>query len=99
MSDNKTFIGMVSMVNNISEGYESNKCFYEYVNMLESVDSVEDSIEESDEMSKELEDKREEYVLELKNKKDYFQKRYGEDWESVMYGTATNLAKKDLGID
>jgi len=86
------------MIQNISDGNEVNDSFNEYMNMLESVDNVETLVDES-EMSKELEDKREEYVLELKKKKSYFQKRYGDEWESVMYGTATNLAKKDLGVD
>ena len=98
MSDNKNFISMVNMINNISKQEETNHCFNEYVNMLEPVESVE-NISEDSEMSKELENKREEYVLELKKKKDYFKDRYGDEWESVMYGTATNLAKKDLGMD
>lgn len=98
MSDNKHFISMVELIQNISDSTEMNESFNQYMNMLESVDDVETPVEES-EMTKELEDKREEYVLELKKKKKYFQKRYGEDWESVMYGTATNLAKKDLGMN
>lgn len=41
----------------------------------------------------------EDKVLELKKNKDSFKDRYGDDWENVMYGTATNLVKKELGID
>ena len=96
---NKNFVGMVNMINNISSGLNEQDSLNEYLKMLESVDSLEDSEElEETEMTKELEDKREEYVLELKNKADYFKKRYGDDWEDVMYGTATNLAKRDLGM-
>lgn len=99
MSNDKNFVGMVELINNISEGNVSNKSsLNEYINMLESVEIIENSIEESD-GSDELESKREEYMKDLKDKEDYFKKRYGDDWESVMYGTATNLAKKDLGID
>ena len=36
--------------------------------------------------------KREEIVLSLKKKKKDFQDRYGDDWENVMYATATKLA-------
>ena len=32
----------------------------------------------------------------IRNKKD-FKKRYGKDAESVMYGAATNIAKKNRG--
>ena len=36
--------------------------------------------------------KREEIVLSLKKKKKDFQDRYGDDWENVMYATATKMA-------
>ena len=36
--------------------------------------------------------KREEIVLSLKKKKKDFQDRYGDDWENVMYETATKMA-------
>jgi len=99
MSDNN-FVGMVKMINNISSGLgDTQDTLKEYVNMVESLElyESEEDLEET-EMTKELEDKREEYVLELKKKADYFKKRYGDDWEDVLYGTATNLAKKDLGM-
>jgi len=98
--NNKNFVGMVDMINNISSGLNEQESLNEYLTMLESVQTFEESDEdlEETEMTKELEDKREEYVLELKKKSDYFKKRYGDDWENVMYGTATNLAKKDLGM-
>jgi predicted RNA-binding protein with EMAP domain len=97
--NNKNFVSMVNMINNISSGLNEQDSLNEYLTMLESVQSFEegDDLEET-EMTKELEDKREEYVLELKKKSDYFKKRYGDDWENVMYGTATNLAKRDLGM-
>ena len=104
MSENKKFVSMVNMINDIGEEtYDIRESLNDYLNMVESIDLAESQEEDLDEaegeMSKELEDKREEYVLELKKKADYFKKRYGDDWENVMYGTATNLAKKDLGMD
>jgi len=39
-------------------------------------------------------DKREDYLKNLKKNKKELVKRYGKDAESVMYGRATNLAKK-----
>jgi len=39
-------------------------------------------------------DKREDYIKNLKKNKKELVKRYGKDAESVMYGRATNLAKK-----
>jgi hypothetical protein len=39
-------------------------------------------------------DKREEYLKDLKKQKKNLVKRYGKDAEAVMYGRATNLAKK-----
>jgi hypothetical protein len=39
-------------------------------------------------------DKREEYLKDLKKQKKNLIKRYGKDAEAVMYGRATNLAKK-----
>lgn len=98
MSNSKNFISMMNMIDKISEQTENKCSFNNYMNMVESVEEVEHSVEES-ETNEELESRREEYVKELKDKEEYFKKRYGEDWESVMYGTATNLAKKDLGMD
>lgn len=56
-----------------------------------------DPIHESH-MTPELQKKQEEYVMKLKKNADSFKDKYGEDWESVMYATATKLAKNDLGI-
>lgn len=39
--------------------------------------------------------KREEIVKELKKKKDEFKDNYGDDWENVMYATATKTAMKE----
>lgn len=36
--------------------------------------------------------KRDDYADDLPDAE--FKKRYGDDWESVKYGTATNMAKK-----
>ena len=47
-------------------------------------------------------DKKEKYVKGLKKRAKDFKKRYGSDYKSVMYGTATNMAKRDAteeGID
>ena len=52
----------------------------------------------TDKESEKLDKKREEIVLDLKDRKKEFKDRYGDDWESVMYGTATNIAKKELGL-
>jgi hypothetical protein len=46
------------------------------------------------ELTKGEEKNREKTVKSLKKDKAGFKKRYGKDWESVMYGTATNIAKK-----
>lgn len=44
-------------------------------------------------------DKVEEKVKELKGETENFKQKYGDEWESVMYATATNMVKKELGID
>lgn len=40
--------------------------------------------------------KKEEIVLSMKKKKKEFQDRYGDEWESVMYATATKMAKESI---
>lgn len=102
--NNQRFIGMVDLVNRVSEGKSTNdrKCLREYLDMVDSVQVLEtttETIREADDSSKALVDKREEYMKDLKDREDYFKDKYGDEWESVMYGTATNLAKKDLGMD
>lgn len=57
----------------------------------------EDTLEEAH-LTPELTDKIEQYVHKLKPKMSEFQDKYGDSAESVMYGTATKLAKNDLGI-
>lgn len=52
------------------------------------------AIVREEKMTKSQLDKREEIVKTLKGKKDEFVKKYGDDWESVMYATATKLAKE-----
>lgn len=44
-------------------------------------------------LSASQESKREEYVMKLKKSADDFKNRYGDDWESVLYATATKMAK------
>lgn len=44
------------------------------------------------ELSKAEIKQRDEYADEMPDAE--FKKRYGDDWESVKYGTATNMAKK-----
>ena len=56
-------------------------------------DDFESLLERS--LSPEEEDKKEYYVKKLKKRKPEFKKRYGADWKSVMYGTATNMAKNN----
>jgi hypothetical protein len=41
------------------------------------------------------ENDKEYYVKKLKKKTPDFKTRYGDDWKSVMYGTATNMAKNN----
>ena len=41
------------------------------------------------------EEDKEYYVKKLKKRTPEFKKRYGADWKSVMYGTATNMAKNN----
>ena len=40
-------------------------------------------------------DKKEKYVKSLKKRAKDFKKRYGDDYKSVMYATATKMAKRD----
>jgi hypothetical protein len=47
-------------------------------------------------MSKKEKNKREKYVKGMKKSKKDFKDRYGEDGESVMYATATKMAKGDV---
>ena len=47
-------------------------------------------------LSKKEKNKREKYVKGMKKSKKDFEDRYGEDGESVMYATATKMAKKGL---
>jgi hypothetical protein len=51
---------------------------------------------EEKKLSKKQMKKREKYVKGMKKSKGDFEKRYGEDGESVMYATATKMAKKDV---
>lgn len=53
---------------------------------------------EESHLTPELTDKIGEYVNKLNPKMSEFQDKYGDSAESVMYGTATKLAKNDLGI-
>ena len=45
-------------------------------------------------LTKSEEEKKEEIVMSMKDKKSEFKKRYGDDWKSVMYATATKIAQK-----
>jgi len=65
--------------------------------VVESVLIPTDKLEEAH-LTPELTDKIEEYVNKLNPKMSEFQDKYGDSAESVMYGTATKLAKNDLGI-
>lgn len=46
----------------------------------------------SEELTDEQKDKREEIVLAMKKNRDELEKRYGDNWESVMYAIATKKA-------
>ena len=45
-------------------------------------------------LTKSEEEKKEEIVKSMKDNKGDFKKRYGDDWKSVMYATATKNAKR-----
>jgi hypothetical protein len=45
-------------------------------------------------LTKSEEEKKEEIVKSMKDKKGDFKKRYGDDAKSVMYATATKIAKR-----
>jgi len=45
-------------------------------------------------LTKSEEEKKEEIVKSMKDKKSEFKKRYGDDAKSVMYATATKIAKR-----
>ena len=45
-------------------------------------------------LTKSEEEKKEEIVMSMKDKSFEFKKRYGKDWKSVMYATATKLSKE-----
>lgn len=64
---------------------------------VDGVNIKEETLEEAH-LTPELSSKIEDYVHKLKPKMSDFKDKYGEDAESVMYGTATKLAKHDLGI-
>ncbi len=66
---------------------ESNKKCYDKVEK-----KFEPEIVSEREMTDAEKKKREEIVLSLKKKKKDFQDRYGDDWENVMYATATKMA-------
>ena len=45
-------------------------------------------------LTKSEKEKKEEIVMSMKDKSSEFKKRYGKDWESVMYATATKLSQE-----
>lgn len=57
-----------------------------------------ESINEQDKGST-VDERKEYYVKKLKDKIEDFKERYGEDWKSVMYATATKMAKDDFGLN
>lgn len=101
--NDQSFLGMVDLVTRLSEGPTpaGKQSLLQYCDMLDFVEMLEKqtTIQESDSDSEALNNRREEYMDDLKEREDYFKEKYGDVWESVMYGTATNLAKKDLGMD
>jgi hypothetical protein len=55
--------------------------------------------EEEKEMSDSQMDKREKIVMSMKDKESSFKHRYGKNWKSVMYATATKQAMKEDASD
>jgi hypothetical protein len=51
-----------------------------------------------EEMTPSQKEKREEIVLAMKKNKKELKDRYGDDWESVMYATATKQAMKEANL-
>lgn len=47
----------------------------------------------AEELTDAQKEKREEFVMKLKKSADDFKSRYGDEWESVLYATATKMAK------
>lgn len=58
------------------------------------LDPIKEEVLDEKELTDAEEAKKEEIVKKLKEKKDEFKKKYGDRWESVMYATATKMAKK-----
>ena len=58
--------------------------------LLESMKQLQEK-----EMSDKQMKKREDIVMSMKDKTSYFKKKYGKDWKSVMYATATKQAMKE----
>ena len=67
----------------------------EMLNILKNFSQVNESIEERSLTKDEMSD-REDYVKGMKKSKKDFKKRYGKDAESVMYATATKMAKEGV---
>lgn len=57
---------------------------------------ISESMVTESELTPDLKNEIEKVVLDLKKNSDSFKKNYGDKWESVMYATATNIAKKHL---
>ena len=66
------------------------------LNYLSGADAEFNPISER-ELTDAEEDEKEDIVKGMKKNKKDFKKRYGKDAESVMYGAATNIAKKNRG--
>lgn len=47
-------------------------------------------------LTPELKDEIENVITSLKNREADFKKKYGDKWEQVMYGVATNIAKQKV---
>ncbi|HET8685546.1 MAG TPA: hypothetical protein VFM18_02640 [Methanosarcina sp.] len=64
----------------------------------EPQEHIDEEVIQETHMTPELQKKQEDYVMKLKKNEDSFKDKYGDNWEGVMYATATKLAKNDLGI-
>lgn len=77
----------------LTEEKKNKKPSKEVVNAVHDLEKEIETIQEES-LSPSVLKKREDFVMKLKKHKSSFQEKYGDDWESVLYATATKLAKQ-----